>query len=606
MSIGPSLVEDTTSGAGHCLAAGAAAGVFLSSLAWSFGLPLAAGGVARSLVFFSGLAVGLLAGAGALGASLALRRIASILSGPARKAVDGMISSRAFPLVIFILICSLAAAMALPPLLVYGNELSGLAAITTAFLVSLAVYLVTDLVLFNPRRRGAARILGALAFTAGALTGFFYLERAPAPRPRVVLVTIDTLRWDRVGCYGYPRGTTPFIDGLCAKGAMFSRAYCTTPVTDPAHSAMLTGLYPRTTGIIYNGYPAAIDLSASLARSFEDAGYATGAVTSRVHLDPELLGIPGFDYISSPTRRALDTPASEATRRAALWLRAHRREPVFLWVHYWDPHAPYFPPGPFREKFAPGSSSRGDAPVWLEQKGSLDPDLVSELSSLYDGEVAYVDSELRRLYGFAQSLFPDASRITWVVVGDHGEILGEFQDRYPYGFGHGEFLFEPAVRVPWIISGGWAGKGKIISDAVSTIDLAPTLLELAGLEPLEVCQGRSLARLLKGESRPEPAPVFLERWLPEGGPVDAARERMFAVVLGDSKWLATPSGAIGFYRPGSDPEERHIFNEQGLEGAESLKQLWEEFERTNPAAAVRRGDRLPVTAQDFRALGYFR
>lgn len=591
---------------GYHLLGGTATGIFLAMVCWSLGVPLYLGAIYHCSFLLCGLFAGALGGGVVFSFLWLASKIAGwILPRSVHSLFSRIIFSMPLLAVIYIPLCLSGFFILASPLMVYDNEFEILFAAAKNFLICVLVFIVLGRVMFFGETRLFHRVLLVFLFLGGAGSGIFFMDRSPGPASRVILVTIDTIRADHVGCYGYPRETTPFLDGLARKGAVFLRAYCPTPVTDPAHVSMLTGLYPRTTGVIFNGYPADISVG-SIAQELSESGYATAAVTSRVHLDPGSLEIPGFEYISSPLPRALDTPASEATRRAGLWLRRHRRGPIFLWVHYWDPHSPYYPPEEFRRRLAPSVRSRGQAPVWLDKKGALDQSLVSDLTSLYDGEIAYVDSELERLYRFTHGLFGDASSVLWVFAGDHGEIMGEIQDRYPYGFGHGDFLYEPAVRVPWIIFGGPVSHSVIIETPVSTVDMSPTILSLLGLSALEPCQGVSLAGLVRGEkTKPEPRPIIFERWLPSGGPIPLTKEPLYGIIQDDMKWLGNSSGHEELYDLQKDPEEIKNLVVESAETAEKMRELWKEWSKRHPTTKPRSDRVLPVTVRDLRALGYF-
>ncbi len=581
---------------------GGSCGVFCSLTLWTLGIPLATGRLHHLLFYILGLSAGLLAG-------LAVSFLRSFTAKLARQDAPSGWLFRAVlstPLIIldYIIICVLFAFFIARPLLVYGDSKDTMISILMVFLFAAGLCAASLLILQITRSslnyRAAAVFL--VFISSGAVLA---ARRGPGPDPRVILVTIDTLRADHVGFFGYGRDTTPFIDSMCKRGAVFKNAYTPCPVTDPAHVSMLTGLLPRRTGVIYNGYPVNLSRASSIAQVLRSEGFATAAITSRVHLDPYSLSVPGFSRNSSPLPKALDTPASEATRRAAVWLRRNTQGPVFLWVHYWDPHAPYFPPESFRERFAPGVESRGMAPVWLPRTGSLSDERVSALVSLYDGEVAYADSELEKLFRFTEELFQGKGRVTWVVASDHGEILGDIQDRHPYGFGHAEFLYEPAVRVPWIIVDPDLDH-VVIQEPVSTLDLCPTLLDLLGKPRPGPCDGVSRDALVKGgKGGRERSAVFFERWLPEGGPVPVANEHLAGLVLGGYKWMGTPSGRDQLYLLSSDPGEDDNRAMKDKRKARAMRKVWEQWNMEHPGTQPSKSN-LPVTAQEFRALGYFR
>ncbi len=573
--------------------------VFAGSAAWELGLLLPLAGPSDRILLFLGSA---LAGAAIGGA---LYGLSIIFNGRTRS-----LAAAAFHLAVI----STAGGMlflAAGPLLAFDDGGAAWKALARAFVLAGLFALAAAMALGVENRRGrGAAVLAALVAFSGWLGA---TERKAAGGVRVVLVTIDTMRADRAGYVNPEARLTPFLDSLASSGVAFDRAYCTAPVTDPSHASILTGMYPRTLGMIYNGYPAAKKNVASLAAELRKRGFATAAVTSRVHLDPRVMGIPGFDFASSPSSKALDTPASQATRRASIWLRNNRHGNLFLWVHYWDPHAPYNPPEYelIRElnPSAPAAGSPNPAPVWVE--GDMDPEFIQWQKSAYDMEVLYTDLYLGKLHDFAASLWENPGKTLWIVTADHGEVLGELWPELPYGFGHAEFVYEQSVRAPWIMAGGPVpksenGKATIMGPPVSLIDLAPTVLDLLGLDVPAKMEGRSLAGAVRGqEELPADRSVFIERWLPHGGPHPSAKGPMRAVAADEWKLvLSEPDGKELYRLPGGRAGGPDMHSENP-EAAASLRRSWTEWEQAHPLTPPKRDAVMPVTVNDFRALGYF-
>jgi arylsulfatase A-like enzyme len=241
-------------------------------------------------------------------------------------------------------------------------------------------------------------------------------------RPSVLLVTIDTLRADHVGVYGAVQAETPRLDALAAAGTRFENAIASTPLTLPSHASLLTGLDPPRHGVRHNGVYRLDGEIETLAERFRAAGYATGAVTGAVVLARRYgldQGFQSYDDGTSSRRSGaggfLERRAAEVTERALAWL-AQATRPFFLWVHYYDPHHDYRPPQPFAERFS---------------------------ASPYDGEIAYVDTQLGRLL---DGLEPGGShRETLILVtSDHGESLGEHGEST-----HAYTLYDAVLRVPF-------------------------------------------------------------------------------------------------------------------------------------------------------------
>jgi arylsulfatase A-like enzyme len=232
----------------------------------------------------------------------------------------------------------------------------------------------------------------------------------------LVLVTIDTLRADRLGCYGYTKIETPNLDALAARGVLFENAVASAPLTPPSHASMFTGQYPYLHGVRNTGGFVLQSSSTTLAEILQEQGWDTAAFVGASVLK-KLFGFhQGFtvydDQMPRPdasrqSREYPERPAGEVVNRALRWLEAQSGKPFFLWVHVFDPHLPYEPPGEFRQKYS---------------------------GRPYDGEVAYVDHELGRLFEAVRKKAP-AEATLWAVLSDHGESLGEHGE-----FTHGIFL----------------------------------------------------------------------------------------------------------------------------------------------------------------------
>ena len=325
------------------------------------------------------------------------------------------------------------------------------------------------------------------------------LGGASTRQPPVVLITIDTLRADRLSSYGSDRVATPHIDRLAAEGVRFANASSTVPFTLPAHSSIMTGLYPPSHGVRENvGYVLAPEL-VTLAERFRDAGYRTGGFVSAFVLDARWGIGRGFDtYVddfdldamAGANLGSVQRVGSETIAHALAWLDewlgaataaagsedagspdgpavfAEGPPPFFLWLHLFDPHDPYEPPEPFRSEYA---------------------------GRPYDGEVAYTDSLIGDFRSALEQrgLF-DGSVV--VLTSDHGEGLGDHGESY-----HGFFVYDSTVHVPLVVRlpGGTEG-GRLVAEAVSHVDIAPTLIELLDLDGAGALQGRSLLPDMQG------------------------------------------------------------------------------------------------------------
>ena len=307
--------------------------------------------------------------------------------------------------------------------------------------------------------------------------------QATAPRktpPDIFLVTIDTLRADHVGCYGYKQIETPALDGLAADGVRFTHAFTHSPITNTSHTSILTGLLPSVHGVTDFGVPLSPQ-HVTWAELLKKKGYQTAAFIGAVILDSSTLA-PGLDrgfdfYDNFPAKTEskerfgrVERRGMEVVQHAEGWLAKHRTGPRFVWVHLFDPHDPYEPPPPYSQKYK-------------------DP---------YDGEIAYADSALGNLIAFLKKTgaYPNA---IIVVVGDHGEGLGEHGEET-----HGLFLYDSTLHVPMILKMAGAGQRGVVIDAqVRTTDILPTVLSLTNTPAPPELNGESMVPLIKRTETPD-------------------------------------------------------------------------------------------------------
>ena len=281
---------------------------------------------------------------------------------------------------------------------------------------------------------------------------------SPVPAPRaapasVLLVTIDTLRADRLGAYGYRSAATPSLDALATAGVRFDRAYAAAPITLTSHATIMTGRYPPGHGARHNGMP--VDPAVpTLAEAFGRAGAATAAFVAAFPLDRRFGLNKGFQTYDDAMPRdpqghlSNERPGREVVDRALAWLQNHRGTRFFLWVHLFEPHAPYGNPAD------PAQARRS-------------------VAERYDDEVAEADRQTGRLLRAVQTI---GTPVYTLAVGDHGEAFGEHGE-----VSHSVFTYDTTLRVPLIVAGPGIA-AKIVSDPVSLTDVAPTIASLAALE----------------------------------------------------------------------------------------------------------------------------
>jgi arylsulfatase A-like enzyme len=337
--------------------------------------------------------------------------------------------------------------------------------------------------------------MAAWAALAGAAAALLAGCAAP-PRPSIVLITIDTLRADHLGCYGYRRPVSPRIDALALQSTLFEQARTTLPRTTQSISSILTGRLPKSHGA--RGLFAHLSESnTTLAEVLRKEGFATAAVVSNTFLHPRQGFAQGFDTYDNPEERWSGDSAPGVTRGAVRWLDAHRgdRTPFFLWVHYVDPHWLYAPPRPWDTAF--GGEPGGRLPLYDEVAAGrvtegqidfghgVDAAQAERLVDLYDGEIGYTDAAVGALLDRLAAI---EDPLMTILTADHGEALGEHGYR-----GHGEFLYEDGLRIPLLVRyPGVVAAGARERGAALNIDIAPTILALAGLGGLDGVEGRAL------------------------------------------------------------------------------------------------------------------
>ena len=342
----------------------------------------------------------------------------------------------------------------------------------------------------------------------------------PVPTgPNLLLVTIDTLRADHVGAYGAVEARTPVLDRLAAEGTRFSTAIASAPLTLPSHASILTGLYPPHHGVRYNGISRLRPSFETLTERLRDAGYATGAVVGSTVLAGKYGLDQGFEHYDDDTQSRGDPaerPASEVTDAALAWLE-HAERPFFLWVHYYDPHELYAPPAPFAERFA-------DRP--------------------YDGEVAYVDAELGRLLDslVAQGKLEET---LIAVTSDHGESLGEHSE-----LTHSYSLYDAVLAVPLVFRGPGVPPARVVEGVVRTVDIAPTLSSLLGLQPLGESDGIDLSPLWGDGSPASDRFAYAETLATR---LEHGWSPLFAIRTRDHHYVRAPRPEL--YELASDPEQ---------------------------------------------------
>lgn len=314
------------------------------------------------------------------------------------------------------------------------------------------------------------------------------------PKTNVVLIIVDTLKPDRLGCYNYPIPTSPNIDNLASESALFENVITCSPVTLPSVSAILTSTYPIHNNVRYNGMFFLSDSFTTLGETLKENGYKTAAFVGGFPLDSRFKVDQGFDIydddFSNSAKQGkrkwighkaedFERSATEVNERAFRWLEEVKDEQFFLMVHYFDPHWPYDPPEPY----------------------------ATEFQSPYDGEVAYTDKQVGKLLEKLGELGLMKNTLI-VFTGDHGEGLGAHKE-----LTHGQFIFDTTMKIPLILyHHKHIPKGRRINTMVKSIDIMPTILEFLGISVSHHTQGVSL--LPAFDKKLKESPALLETMLP--------------------------------------------------------------------------------------------
>jgi arylsulfatase len=426
-----------------------------------------------------------------------------------------------------------------------------------------------------------------------------------AGAPSVLLITVDTLRADHLGAYGFTSDTSPHLDALAAQSALFERAIAASSRTAPAHASIMTSRWVREHSIGHNnGSTRLADEEITLAATFGKAGYDTAAFVGNFMLQRRVGLDNGFDHYDdelpeTETNRddMFERRAEQTTERALAWLSAPRDGPFFLWVQYNDPHGPYIPPPPYDEHFqlgdAPGeeplpvlSVQRGwfGIPAYQALPGLRRP---SQYRSRYAGEIRYFDEWLGRLLETAER----GSRPRDLVVlltADHGESLGE-EDFY---FSHGHATTPDLARVPFLLRAPGLAPGRR-GEIAHHVDILPTLLDLAALPVPAGARGIALGPVLRGETAFPERTVFCD----VGSEVGAYRRDLFLRARLGSSIGDTRTGSWKSYRWSADGSLA------AADAADVLRPHIDEYAR-DQIPIMRAAKLSEAEAEHLRALGY--
>jgi arylsulfatase A-like enzyme len=441
-------------------------------------------------------------------------------------------------------------------------------------------------------------------------------------RPNVLLIVIDTLRADRLGSYGNSRGLTPFLDDLSKKGVVFQNAYAPSSWTVPSIASLFTSRYPSQHRVTTFESRVSAD-EITLAEKLIAHGFMTAGFSANFRLNDRLGYAQGFQDWHAFTNGAPDrgkVRGSAVRERSLTWLQQLGKRaavtPTFLYLHYMEPHAPYQPVEPYRSRLArehpDADPSVANGEINTINFKTFSTAEVELLESLYDAEVASVDAELRAMFAALERTGVLDNAII-VITADHGE---EFREHGRMTHGHA--LYNESIRVPLILLAPGIAAGRVVTDSVSLIDVAPTIMDLLGLPSETRFEGRSLLPLLKDhsptnqliENGQPPPDVIVE--LPKTGSRFDIRGHSQAIVRDSVKLLMALKGRkklefAEIYDLADDPGETNPNPKAIAKQIPKLRTALRQRRQALAASANLDPETVPIdaaTKERLRALGY--
>lgn len=483
---------------------------------------------------------------------------------------------------------------------------------------------------------GMAILLIALGCAAPEAPQAVEEETASFPAgSNILLITIDTLRADHLGSYGYERDTSPVIDKMAAEGVRFDQPAVQWPKTGPSFASIFTATYSKDNEIVRKvGIPLPFEFR-MLAEELQAQGYQTRAVVANGAVATDFHFDQGFDTFLETWKLEEKKPGMDPNGAAAVTDLARSLasgldpdKPFFLWVHYLDPHFPYTPPADYAgrfqndEFFDTATKLTVDTAKDRRQMGGIGNSQVLDgrddlafYVARYDAEIAYTDGRIGELLDFMgeQGLM---DKTLTVVTSDHGESLGD----HHYYFDHGRFSFQTCVRVPFVVHYPGVIEPGVVSDPVELIDLTPTLLDVAGV-PLEDgrwMQGRTLTPLLMGHAGAGDAfdLAFTEAGYSTGGQWQkVVRDSRFKLIYApkreENRWIGGPDVPFALYDLESDPEELENVAEQFPDDLKRLQKALSQWNKAEPfhvliddSPVADAADMDDETRDQLKALGY--
>jgi arylsulfatase A-like enzyme len=425
----------------------------------------------------------------------------------------------------------------------------------------------------------------------------------------IILISVDALRPDHLGCYGYRRDTSPNIDRLASEGILFTQAISQGAATVPSLPSLMTSLYPYQHGVLINTYKTTI-AHPVLAQILKDNGYSTCAIVANNILHTGIA--KGFDYACFD----FDMHAELVTQKAVNWLKVNKDKKIFLWLHYFDTHGPYRPPVPYagkyiRDKFYTNDKKinishdqehlyrgTGEIPEYIADNGMTNPDYYV---ARYDGAINFADAQIGILLQAIKELGLDGKTLI-ILTADHGEYLGE-HDIY---FTHGHTLYDQVIKVPLIIKfKGVLPAGRKFDRIVAHIDLAPTILKLAHIRADIKYSGINLVPFILNKKRYPTRTIFTELWR------DAQRSGRLTILLISArtdKWKLIKNmdtKECWFFNLRDDPGElRYLLKPKKID-CMLLEQKLGTYEKQFSKAVIKSGYPLDQELRDrLKSFGY--
>lgn len=390
----------------------------------------------------------------------------------------------------------------------------------------------------------------------------------------VLLVTLDTTRADRIGCYGYEKAKTPNLDSLALGGVKFSNTYCQVPLTCPSHCSILTGTYPLYHRVHNNGTYYLNPELLTLAEILKSTGFKTAAFVSSFTVDSRFGLDQGFDFYDDKFAEEEVFKALKSEKKAdkvfasfSDWLDKNASDQIFCWLHFFDPHLPYDPPSPFKEEF---------------------------LDSPYDGEIAYMDYYVgKTIEKLREKDILDKTLV--ILVGDHGEAFGEKEVA-----GHGVFLYDVTMKVPLIFyAENHFPPGKAVKARVRLIDLMPSILDMLNIPMNKEIQGISLLPYIEGR-RKENLSSYVETYYPKE---NYGWSELIGLIDGDWKYIQAPKEEL--YNLKKDPEEKiNVFQRERKVASEKKDKLKEMMKSYSSEISTEKREMTAEEKERLRSLGY--